>query len=78
MRRERRQPFPDVVIAADGSIAPGSKLSFDLRNLKSDQEQRDNFVRTRTLETDKFPLAELVRPRLPCSGDDSDARTDGL
>jgi polyisoprenoid-binding protein YceI len=49
-----------VVIAADGSIGPGSKLSFDLRNLKSDQEQRDNFVRTRTLETDKFPMADFV------------------
>jgi len=53
-----------VVIAADGSIAPGSKLSFDLRNLKSDQEQRDNFVRTRTLETDKFPLAEFVPTKI--------------
>jgi polyisoprenoid-binding protein YceI len=53
-----------VVIAADGSITPGSKLSFDLRNLKSDQEQRDNFVRTRTLETDKFPMAEFVPTKI--------------
>ena len=53
-----------VVIAADGSIGVGSKLSFDLRNLKSDQEQRDNFVRTRTLETDKFPMAEFVPTKI--------------
>ena len=47
-------------IAADGSIAPGSKLTVDLKGLKSDQDQRDNFVRTRTLETDKYPTAEFV------------------
>jgi len=53
-----------IVIAADGSIAPGSKLSIDLRNLKSDQDQRDNFVKTRTLETDKFPMAEFVPTKI--------------
>jgi hypothetical protein len=36
-------------IAADGAVTPGSKLTIDLRNLKSDQDQRDNFVKTRTL-----------------------------
>ena len=49
-----------LVIAPDGSITPGSKLTVDLRNLKSDQDQRDNFIKTRTLETDKYPLAEFV------------------
>jgi polyisoprenoid-binding protein YceI len=49
-----------LVIAADGSVTPGSKLTIDLRNLKSDQEQRDGFVKTRTLETEKYPLAEFV------------------
>ena len=51
-------------LAADGSIEPGSKLSIDLRNLKSDQDQRDNFVKTRTLETDKFPMAEFVPTKI--------------
>jgi polyisoprenoid-binding protein YceI len=50
--------------AADGSIEPGSKLSIDLRNLKSDQDQRDNFVKTRTLETDKYPMAEFVPTKI--------------
>jgi len=49
-----------LIIGADGSIAPGSKLTIDLRNLKSDQEQRDGYVKNRTLETDKFPMAEFV------------------
>jgi polyisoprenoid-binding protein YceI len=51
-------------IAADGAVEPGSKLTIDLRNLKSDQDQRDNFVRTRTLETDKFPMAEFVPTKI--------------
>jgi polyisoprenoid-binding protein YceI len=49
-----------LVIAPDGSIPSGSKLTIDLRNLKSDQDQRDNFIKTKTLETDKYPLAEFV------------------
>jgi polyisoprenoid-binding protein YceI len=47
-------------IAKDGSIVPGSKLTVDLSALKSDQDMRDNYARTRTLETDKFPMAEFV------------------
>jgi polyisoprenoid-binding protein YceI len=53
-----------LVIAPDGSITPGSKLTIDLRNLKSDQDQRDTFIKTKTLETDKFPLAEFVPTKL--------------
>ncbi len=53
-----------LVIAPDGSIPAGSKLTIDLRNLKSDQEQRDNFIKTKTLETDKYPLAEFVPTKL--------------
>ena len=53
-----------LVIAPDGSIPAGSKLTIDLSKLKSDQEQRDNFVRTRTLETDKYPMAEFVPTKL--------------
>jgi polyisoprenoid-binding protein YceI len=53
-----------IGITADGSITPGSKLTIDLRNLKSDQDQRDGYVRNRTLETEKFPLAEFVPTKL--------------
>jgi polyisoprenoid-binding protein YceI len=53
-----------LAIAADGSITPGSKLTIDLRNLKSDQEQRDGYVRNRTLETEKYPYAEFVPTKL--------------
>jgi polyisoprenoid-binding protein YceI len=53
-----------LVIAADGSVPPGSKLTIDLRNLKSDQEQRDGFVKSRTLETDKYPFVEFVPTKI--------------
>ena len=53
-----------IGINAEGGIEPGSKLSIDLRNLKSDQDQRDNFIKTRTLETDKFPMAEFVPTKI--------------
>ncbi len=47
-------------ILPDGSIAPGSKLVVELKNMTSDQGMRDNYIRTRTLETDKFPEAVFV------------------
>jgi polyisoprenoid-binding protein YceI len=53
-----------LTINADGSIAPGSKLTVDLRGLKSDQDQRDGFIQNRTLETAKFPYAEFVPTRV--------------
>jgi polyisoprenoid-binding protein YceI len=50
-----------LVIAPDGSVnSSQSKLTIDLRNLKSDQDMRDGYIQKRTLETDKFPLAEFV------------------
>ena len=54
-----------LVILPDGSVdSARSKLIIDLRNLKSDQDMRDGYVKNRTLETDKFPTAEFVPKRL--------------
>ena len=54
-----------LVILPDGSVdSARSKLTIDLRNLKSDQDMRDGYVKNRTLETDKFPTAEFVAKRL--------------
>ena len=53
-----------LVINPDGSVASQSKLTVDLRTLTSDQEMRDNYVRSRTLETDKFPFLEFVPTRV--------------
>jgi polyisoprenoid-binding protein YceI len=52
-----------IIINPDGSFAPESKITVDLRTLASDQSLRDNYIRTRTLETEKFPNLELVPKR---------------
>ncbi|HVB55628.1 MAG TPA: YceI family protein [Candidatus Acidoferrales bacterium] len=50
-----------IVLAPDGSVnSAQSKLTIDLRTLKSDQEMRDGYLQKRTLETDKFPMVEFV------------------
>ena len=53
-----------VVINPDGSIdAEHSKISIDLRSIKSDQQMRDGYVQSRTLETEKFPTLDFVPKR---------------
>jgi polyisoprenoid-binding protein YceI len=52
-----------IVINPDGSFHPTSKLTVDLRTLKSDQQMRDGFIQGRTLETEKFPMMEFVPKR---------------
>jgi len=50
-----------IVIGADGRVVKeSSKLIIELSTLKSDQARRDNFLRRSTLETAKYPQAELV------------------
>jgi polyisoprenoid-binding protein YceI len=64
-----------LVVAPDGSFASGSKLTVDLRTLRSDEGRRDAYLRDNTLQTARFPLAEFVPRRqkglaapLPASG----------
>jgi polyisoprenoid-binding protein YceI len=64
-----------IVVRPDGSFAPESKLTVDLRMLKTDEDRRDAFVRENTLETAKFPTTEFSPRRhkgmpvpLPASG----------
>jgi polyisoprenoid-binding protein YceI len=52
-----------IVIRPDGSFAPESRLTVDLRTLKTDEPKRDGFVRENTLETNRYPLAEFVPRR---------------
>jgi polyisoprenoid-binding protein YceI len=53
-----------IVLNADGSIdAARSKLTVDLRTLKSDQRMRDGYIQDRTLETQRFPTIEFVPRR---------------
>ena len=50
-----------IIVNPDGSInASQSKLTVDLRTVKSDQQMRDGYIQSRTLETEKFPTLEFV------------------
>lgn len=55
----------EIVIGDNGEvIAERSKITVDLRTLKSDRDRRDGFIQRRTLETENFPTAELVVTRI--------------
>jgi polyisoprenoid-binding protein YceI len=50
-----------LVIQPNGQLVPAaSRLTVDLRDLKSDSDQRDNFIKMAVLQTQRFPLAEFV------------------
>ncbi len=44
----------------DGTFASGSKITFDLTTLSSDERDRDNFIKNDTLQVRQFPTAEFV------------------
>ncbi len=51
----------EIVLDDAGAVVPSrSKISVDLRTLKSDRERRDGYIQRRTLETEQHPMAELV------------------
>src|SRR5688572_31297617 len=52
-----------LVIEPDGRFAPDSKVTVDMRSLRTDEPKRDGFVRENTLETTRYPLAEFVPRR---------------
>ncbi len=68
-----------ISVDGSGAIAPSSKLSLDLRTIKSDRGIRDEFIKNRfVLNTGQFPNAEFVPKEiqglsggLPTSGDAS-------
>lgn len=49
-----------LFLGSDTKPVEGAKIMVDLRTLKSDSTQRDNFIRRDTLQADQFPLAEYV------------------
>lgn len=52
-----------VAIRRDGSFVPGSTIIVLLDDLRSDNAQRDRFVKEQTLRTRDFPKAEFVPTR---------------
>jgi polyisoprenoid-binding protein YceI len=66
-----------LVLGADGSVTPDqSTITVDLTQLKSDESRRDNFIKTDTLQTSRYPTATFVADQvqglptpLPTSGE---------
>ena len=55
-----------IIFNPDGEIdSDASKITVNLRTLRSDKNRRDRFLRTRSLESDAFPTAEFVVKELP-------------
>ena len=53
-----------IVVNPDGSLDAASKITVDLKTLASDQQMRDGYIQSRTLETAKFPTLEFVPKRI--------------
>lgn len=50
-----------IMLADDGSILTDqSQITVDLRQLKSDESRRDNFIQGSTLQTGRYPTATFV------------------
>ncbi|HEV8671401.1 MAG TPA: YceI family protein [Candidatus Limnocylindria bacterium] len=49
----------EIGLSPDGRITASSLLTVDLDSLESDEARRDNFIKQNTLETHRFPSAEL-------------------
>jgi polyisoprenoid-binding protein YceI len=63
-------------VSADGTFAASSIISADLTTLRSDQSQRDSFIKDNTLATRRFPTALFLPTKttgltlpLPLSGE---------
>ena len=55
-----------IVLLADGSLAPDrSGITVDLRNLKSDQALRDNYIKGNTLQVGAYPTVQFVPTSAP-------------
>jgi len=53
-----------IVLGADGQPdSTASQITVNLTTLQSDRSMRDNFIKHRTLETDRYPTAVLVPTR---------------
>ena len=58
-----RSPAVTGTIVLDGSgrvVPEESRLTVDLRQLRSDSSTRDRFIQQNTLQTNRFPMAEFV------------------
>jgi polyisoprenoid-binding protein YceI len=53
-----------IFLNSDNAFDTTSIIKVDLSTLKSDQERRDRYIKTRTLEVEKYPFAEFYPQRI--------------
>ena len=54
-----------IFLDTQGRIRPSdSRLTVDLRTMRSDKDRRDNYVRRNTLETERYPMAVFIPSEL--------------
>jgi len=74
---ETREVSGSLVFDGSGAVVAGqSKITVGLLSLQSDEDDRDEFLRTNSLQSEKFPSAELVVREtpgmpwpIPCQGE---------
>jgi len=49
-----------IVLGPDGAVQPGSSITVKTTTLKSDESRRDNYLRTSSLETARYPEVKTV------------------
>jgi polyisoprenoid-binding protein YceI len=49
-----------IIAKTDGTVLPGSLVRVDLSTLKSDESQRDRFIKNAPLQTGRYPFTEFV------------------
>jgi len=72
--------FAGAVVVENGEIKP-SKVTVDLRTLKSDESRRDQRIRSQGLESDKYPFAEFAieqaSAKIPADGTEVSLKLSG-
>ncbi len=53
-----------ILLNSSNSFDTSSVIKVDLSTLRSDQERRDRYIKTRTLEVDKYPYAEFYPQKI--------------
>jgi len=49
-----------IIAKTDGTVLPGSLVRVDLSSLKSEEAQRDRFIKNNPLQTSRYPFTEFV------------------
>jgi len=65
-----------ILVEPNGAVVrDSSKITVTVSNLKSDKDRRDQYIKRKTMETEKFPIVELIPTMMHGLGSKPDAAT---